>query len=125
MVKPEWGAKRICHNCGAPFYDLNRNPAVCPKCGTEYDPEAILKSRRSRVAAPVEKEADVVVADDEVEVDVEAAEIEEVEVDDEDGVEDDAAEEEEEELIEDASELGKDEDDMAEVIENIADEDER
>ena len=34
----------------------------------------------------------------------------------------DDAEEEDEELIEDASELGEDEDDMAEVIDNVEDE---
>ncbi|OWJ61359.1 TIGR02300 family protein [Inquilinus limosus] len=58
MAKPEWGAKRICHNCGARYYDLQRDPIICPKCGTEYDPEAFLKSRRSRsiiVDEPVEK----------------------------------------------------------------------
>lgn len=124
MAKPEWGAKRICHSCGAPFYDLHREPPTCPKCGTEYDPEAVLKSRRSRVALPVEKEADVVVIGEEVEI--EAVEADEVEVEDEDAADEVVVDdEEEEELIEDASELGKDEDDMAEVIENIGDEDER
>ncbi|HEM46397.1 MAG TPA: TIGR02300 family protein, partial [Alphaproteobacteria bacterium] len=48
MAKPEWGTKRICQSCGAPFYDLRRDPIVCPKCGTVFDPEAVLKSRRTR-----------------------------------------------------------------------------
>ncbi|MCB9959975.1 MAG: TIGR02300 family protein [Rhodospirillaceae bacterium] len=51
MVKPEWGVKRICHHCGARFYDLHRTPILCPKCATPYDPEQLLKSRRSRSAA--------------------------------------------------------------------------
>ena len=36
MPKPEFGKKVICNNCEAKFYDLNRKPAVCPHCGTEY-----------------------------------------------------------------------------------------
>jgi uncharacterized protein (TIGR02300 family) len=51
LAKPEWGAKRICHNCGARFYDMQRDPIVCPKCHTVFDPEALLRSRRTRPAA--------------------------------------------------------------------------
>ena len=36
MSKISWGRKIVCSNCEAKFYDLNRKPAVCPKCGTEY-----------------------------------------------------------------------------------------
>jgi uncharacterized protein (TIGR02300 family) len=36
MPKVEWGKKVICLNCETKFYDLNRKPAVCPNCGTEY-----------------------------------------------------------------------------------------
>ncbi|MBC7101759.1 MAG: TIGR02300 family protein, partial [Parvibaculum sp.] len=32
MSKPELGTKRDCPSCGAKFYDLNKNPVVCPKC---------------------------------------------------------------------------------------------
>ncbi len=49
MVKPEWGRKRICFACGALYYDMGRAPPKCPKCDTKFDPEAILKSRRTRV----------------------------------------------------------------------------
>lgn len=48
MSKPELGLKRQCMSCGAKFYDLNRDPAVCPKCGTVFQAVAL-----SRVAAPV------------------------------------------------------------------------
>src|SRR5215472_15547974 len=83
VAKPEWGTKRICPSCGARYYDLLRKPVVCPKCATPFDPEAFLKSRRARPAAPVEKEVGPVVGDElEAEVDTEEA---------------DAAEEEEEE----------------------------
>jgi uncharacterized protein (TIGR02300 family) len=122
LAKPEWGAKRICPSCGARYYDLLRDPVVCPKCSTPFDPEAFLKARRSRPAAPVEKELEPVGAD-EIDPDLEAEEVEDIEaVEEEEDVPLDETEEEDEELIEDASELGEDEDDMAEVIDNVEDE---
>ena len=36
MAKPELGTKRLCANCGAKFYDLNKDPIHCPKCGAVY-----------------------------------------------------------------------------------------
>ena len=122
MAKPEWGTKRICPSCGARYYDLMHDPIVCPKCSTPFDPEALLRARRARPAAPVEKELEPVVADD-VDADVETAEVELAEDEEEDAeVALEEAEEEDEELIEDASELGEDEDDMAEVIDNVEEE---
>tara|TARA_Y200000002_G_scaffold372437_1_gene370217 strand:- start:2347 stop:2712 length:366 start_codon:yes stop_codon:yes gene_type:complete len=41
MPKPEFGKKVICGNCGVKFYDLNRKPATCPHCGTEYTEPSI------------------------------------------------------------------------------------
>jgi uncharacterized protein (TIGR02300 family) len=124
VANPEWGTKRICQNCSARFYDLKREPIICPKCQTEYDPEAFLKTRRTRSAVPVEKEiAPVAVA--EVDPDLEIEEAEVVEDEDEAVVGEEGADEEEEDMIEDASELGEDEDDMAEVIENVDEEEER
>jgi uncharacterized protein (TIGR02300 family) len=58
VAKPELGLKRQCMSCGAKFYDLNKDPAVCPKCGTVFQATAM-----SRVAAPVVARA--AVADDE------------------------------------------------------------
>ena len=37
MAKPELGTKRLCAGCGAKFYDLNKDPITCPKCGTVYE----------------------------------------------------------------------------------------
>ena len=48
MANPELGAKQICPNCQAKFYDLGKRPAHCPKCDTEFDPEEAVKTRRSR-----------------------------------------------------------------------------
>jgi uncharacterized protein (TIGR02300 family) len=36
VAKPELGAKHQCQACGAKFFDLNRDPIVCPKCGTVF-----------------------------------------------------------------------------------------
>jgi len=121
LAKPEWGTKRICPSCGTRYYDLMREMIVCPKCSTPYDPEAFLKARRSRPVTPVEKElAPVSGEDTDPDLEVEEAEV----VEDEEGaaVLAEGDEEEEEELIEDASELGEDEDDMAEVIDNVEEE---
>ena len=49
MAKPELGSKRQCMSCGAKFYDLNKDPATCPKCGTVF--QAV--SLGGRAAAPV------------------------------------------------------------------------
>jgi uncharacterized protein (TIGR02300 family) len=37
VAKPELGTKRLCGSCGAKFYDLNKDPIHCPKCGTVYE----------------------------------------------------------------------------------------
>jgi uncharacterized protein (TIGR02300 family) len=51
LAIPELGAKQICPNCQTKFYDLNRRPALCPKCSTSFDPEEAVKSRRVRARA--------------------------------------------------------------------------
>jgi uncharacterized protein (TIGR02300 family) len=48
VAKPELGSKRQCMTCGAKFYDLNKDPAVCPRCGTAMQAAAV-----TRVAPPV------------------------------------------------------------------------
>jgi uncharacterized protein (TIGR02300 family) len=121
VAKPEWGTKRICPSCGTRYYDLLREPVICPKCSTPYDPEAFLKSRRARPIPPVEKEIEPVGTED-LDTELETEEADVVEEEEEEAVPLEEAEEEDEELLEDASELGEDEDDMAEVIENVEDE---
>lgn len=112
MANPDWGTKHTCASCGAKYYDFNRSPILCPKCGTEFNPDAVLRSRRSRpepaAKAAVAKPAASVKSAEDSGDDTLAAELE----DDEDS---DA-------LIEDVSELGEDEDDMVDVV--VQDEDE-
>ena len=98
MANPEWGTKRNCQSCGTKFYDLLREPIVCPKCHTEFDPEAFLKTRRSRPASTVDKEvAPTVVAGTDPDLEIEDAEV----------LDDEAAVADAEEEAEDWREAGK------------------
>ena len=51
MAKPELGTKRLCASCGAKFYDLNKDPITCPKCGTVYEVAAVAPRGRPDAAA--------------------------------------------------------------------------
>ena len=51
MANPELGTKRLCASCGAKFYDLNKDPIHCPKCGAVY--EIVVAIRPVRPAGPV------------------------------------------------------------------------
>lgn len=51
MAKAEWGLKRICPHCNTRYYDMKKKQPVCPKCGTAFDAEALMKSRRGRITA--------------------------------------------------------------------------
>jgi uncharacterized protein (TIGR02300 family) len=115
LAKPELGTKHQCQNCGSKFFDLNKNPIVCPKCGTVFQGAAPVRA----AAKPKKEEAELAAAPaavDTVSLDeVEAGEekVAEPAVDDVD-VEEDAAddgadhpflEEEEEEDGDDISNL--------------------
>ncbi|RAI38424.1 TIGR02300 family protein [Rhodoplanes roseus] len=51
MAKPELGTKRLCASCGAKFYDLSKDPIVCPKCGTVYEVTLPVAPRGGRAEA--------------------------------------------------------------------------
>ncbi len=74
MSKPELGTKRDCPSCGAKFYDLNKNPVVCPKCEHEYVPDTGTKAKRAKPAEKPKEKASkrVVAADDEGNVSLDA-----------------------------------------------------
>ena len=112
MAKPELGAKRQCQNCGAKFFDLNKDPIVCPKCGTIFQGAA----RVERAAAKAEVEEDEVVAPAGVELvsldEVEASEekaaepaVEDVDVEEDEAEPDDPFIEAEEEDEDDVTNL--------------------
>ena len=105
MVKAEWGIKRICPNCGTRYYDFRKEPPTCPACGTVYDPEALLKSRRARPGM-VEELRKTSAKAEPLAPDFEG--IGPAEGDEADLVPDDAVEDDGAALIEDAAELGED-----------------
>ena len=51
MAKPELGAKRQCQNCGTKFFDMSRDPIICPKCGTVFQALPVTRAARSAPAA--------------------------------------------------------------------------
>ena len=53
VAKPELGTKRLCPSCGSKYYDLDRSPIVCPKCGTVFTAAAVQLRAK---AAPIEEE---------------------------------------------------------------------
>jgi uncharacterized protein (TIGR02300 family) len=60
VAKPELGNKHQCQHCGARFFDLNKNPIVCPKCGTIFHATPLSRAAQ-RAAAAEDEEPDPVV----------------------------------------------------------------
>src|SRR5882757_4374572 len=81
LIKPDLGTKRVCPSCAARFYDLQKRPIECPKCAFSFEPEMLLKQRRTRVPEPVK--AVVAEADDEEAEETEEEEVEEAATEDE------------------------------------------
>jgi uncharacterized protein (TIGR02300 family) len=54
------GQRRRCSKCSAPFYDLRRDPIICPKCGAKQVPALPLRHERPR-PTPTGREAEPVV----------------------------------------------------------------
>ena len=123
MAKPEWGSKYTCRECGGKFYDMRRPEIVCPKCGAAYQ-TAAPKPKRALPEAkePVVQKTPAVVP--EVAAGASAADIDGKDVGDpEDAdkeVEDEDVEDDDKDVIQDTSDLGNDDDDMAEVIQKPA-----
>lgn len=107
MVNPQLGTKRTCTTCGARFYDLNKTPIVCPKCGAENEKD-VVKLKRGGKGSRSDAAKKAVVARPVVE---DEDEVDETLLTDDDGDEAD--------LMEDTSDLGEDDDDMAEVIDHM------
>jgi uncharacterized protein (TIGR02300 family) len=101
VTKAELGTKRLCPNCGARYYDLNKSPIICPRCGTVFEVTTAKARPATAAKAPVkpaEEEAEETAPLETIsleEADDEAAESGavkggEVEEDDGDEAEDDA-----------------------------------
>ncbi len=59
MIDAELGKKLVCPSCSVKFYDLAKEPAECPKCGTIFSAEPILPSKEDRPPATEEKPAEI------------------------------------------------------------------
>ncbi|MEY3082726.1 MAG: hypothetical protein RJA94_2711 [Pseudomonadota bacterium] len=83
VVKAELGTKRTCPSCAARFYDLMKNPIVCPKCNANFVAASVLPSKGEMPAmAPAPKPRVVEVADDVEVADVELISLEDAEAPD-------------------------------------------
>lgn len=107
MVKLEWGTKRTCNSCASRFYDLQRSPINCPKCGTVYELQTTTRRGRRSVVEdakvlPFVDDEELLVADLDLGVDADR------DIDDED-------------LIEDRSDLVDDLDEMSDVLADVDD----
>lgn len=45
MTNPAWGTKRTCQNCACKYYDFGRSPIACPRCQAPFDPSGGQKLR--------------------------------------------------------------------------------
>ena len=97
MAKPKLGIKRTCLSCSAKFYDLEKDPILCPACGAEFDPESAMKLKRGR-NAPANDDKPAKEVKKEVEKTEEDSDLE-VDLDDDD-----------EDVLEDTSDLDDDDD---------------
>jgi uncharacterized protein (TIGR02300 family) len=104
MGRPELGVKCTCTACHERFYDLNRSPAICPKCGVQQPPEkprTLRPSRGTSGAGSQQRQPTVAVT-----IDDDAAPVGAEEIDEED----------------DASEADHEDDDNIEIDPDIAEE---
>ncbi len=134
MVSAELGTKRTCPSCATRFYDLLKDPIICPKCGTNFIAQPILPSKTdypgvAPVAAPKPRETEQ--AEEADTGDVELVSLEDVEENSKDddetaGIEDvdlgeepadDNAEEDDTFLVEEEEEGGN----MSDLIEGGGD----
>jgi len=86
VARPELGSKHLCEHCGARFFDLNRSPIACPKCGTVVEgaprlvPHSVEADEKHTSAGPetelvpleeadIEEDKTAAAADEEVEID--------------------------------------------------------
>ncbi len=70
MAKPELGEKHTCVSCGTRFFDLGKQPAVCPKCSTEQPAEQPRLKRAAPMPEEVKKVVKPVIDGDDLDVDV-------------------------------------------------------
>ena len=119
LAKPNWGLKRTCLSCSERFYDLKRDPIVCPNCGTVFDPLALVRPRRARAVASSQAKAKAEAKIDSVAEKNILPEEDDVTTDADLGVDPDEIDlgEDEDDLIPDTDEIDSDPD-VSEAMEN-------
>lgn len=101
LAKVEWGTRRTCQGCATPFYDLQKNPIICPNCQSPYELLPPSKGRRGRHS--IVDEGKIAVLDD-------------LGLQDNLDLGDDLVDDVAADLIEDTDELGESLGDMSDVI---------
>lgn len=104
VAKVDLGMKLTCESCGARFYDLNKQPGICPKCGAANARPVIFKASRRPTAEDREK----------ANLAAQKAAPKPAASNDDDM---DDSDDDDEDVIEDTSDLGEDDDDMDVSIE--------
>ncbi len=116
MTRVEWGTKRQCASCGTKFYDLRRDPIICPSCDVVFEPVAAPRSRVTAAGAtarPAAETSPVVAARD---VEIVIAGKDAKSTDDADAADVVSEDDDSDDLIEDVSELGEDDDVVAVAV---------
>lgn len=85
-TKEARGTKRTCQSCETKFYDLSRDPIVCPECGAVYElavvaeeevaPVAVAAAPVAAAPTPAASDGDEVSDDDDALVSLEDADAE-------------------------------------------------
>jgi uncharacterized protein (TIGR02300 family) len=126
VTNPNLGKKQTCQSCETRFFDLNKNPAICPKCGYK-NKISITKPRRTLLSEPKAHGTNTA-KEEELAEDANLEEIETKLADSESENETDELEAELEDtlddsLMENTSELDEDSDELSAVFERANDDD--
>ena len=55
MAKESWGAKRTCPKCEIRFYDLKKDPLICPNCEHSFGLDSIMEVFKKTSKDPIVK----------------------------------------------------------------------
>lgn len=58
MVEIKWGTKRFCSACNIRFYDMQKDPPICPKCKAEITKTKPGRGRKGKVVEIEDVETD-------------------------------------------------------------------
>lgn len=104
------GVKRTCEACGARFYDLNRDPIICPMCEAVFQKEIPVEEEPEAKDEPETEEE----TDTDTEQDEESAEVlslDELEAENDEDIPEIEDEENLDDISDDTPEISSDEDD--------------